>query len=54
MMNHQLPTLDTNDLTKQQQIAYQIVLNHYTSYNSMAQENQPPSSDAFISSYREF
>ena len=30
-LNHQVPTLDTNDLTEQQQIAYQIVSNHYTS-----------------------
>lgn len=32
-LNHQVPTLDTNDLTEQQQIAYQIVSNHYTSYS---------------------
>lgn len=32
-LNYQLPTLDTNDLTEQQQIAYQIVSNHYTSYS---------------------
>ena len=32
-LNHQVPTLDTNDLTEQQQIAYQIVSNHYTLYS---------------------